>query len=100
MEKQRKHYTPEERVAILRRHCVEGAAISDLCDDLGLQPTVFCPICDEVLYLWSPNFPRKCCPRITSGLPTNRKQSFTSAASGAPDKPGPGSVAPHGAALS
>lgn len=41
MKKQRKHYTPEEKVAILRRHLVERVPISDLCDELGLQPTVF-----------------------------------------------------------
>src|SRR5450756_3031868 len=41
MKKQRKHYTPEEKVAILRRHLVEGVPISDLCDEMGLQPTVF-----------------------------------------------------------
>jgi transposase-like protein len=41
MKKQRKHYTPEEQVAILRRHLVEGMPISGLCDELGLQPTVF-----------------------------------------------------------
>jgi transposase len=40
MKKQRKHCTPEEKVAILRRHLVEGVPISDLCDELGLQPTV------------------------------------------------------------
>jgi transposase len=40
MKKQRKHYTPEEKVAILRRHLLEGVPISDLCDELGLQPTV------------------------------------------------------------
>jgi len=28
MKKQRKHYTPEEKVAILRRHLVEGVPIS------------------------------------------------------------------------
>ena len=28
MKKQRKHYTPEEKVAILRRHLVGGMAIS------------------------------------------------------------------------
>jgi transposase-like protein len=39
MKKQRKHYTPEEKVAILRRHLVEGVPISHLCDELGLQPT-------------------------------------------------------------
>ena len=41
MKKHRKHYTPEEMVAILRRHLVEGVPISDLCDELGLRPTVF-----------------------------------------------------------
>jgi transposase-like protein len=41
MKKQRKHYTPEEKVAILRRHLLEQAPISELCDKHGLQPTVF-----------------------------------------------------------
>ena len=41
MKKQRKHYTPEEKVAILRRHLLEKVPISDLCDKQGLQPTVF-----------------------------------------------------------
>jgi transposase len=41
MKKKRKHYTPKEKVAILRRHLVEGVPISDLCDEQGLQPTVF-----------------------------------------------------------
>jgi hypothetical protein len=35
MKKQRKHRTPGEKVAILRRHLVEGMPISDLCDELG-----------------------------------------------------------------
>jgi len=48
MKKQRKHYTPEEKVAILRRHLVEGVPISDLCDESGLQPTVF--------YRWQKEF--------------------------------------------
>jgi transposase len=40
MKKQRKHYTPEEKVAILRRHLLDKEPISKLCDELGLQPTV------------------------------------------------------------
>jgi transposase-like protein len=36
MKKQRKHYAPEEKVIILRRHLVEGMPISGLCDELGL----------------------------------------------------------------
>ena len=48
MKKQRKHYTPEEKVATLRRHLVEGVPISDLRDELGLQPTAF--------YRWQKEF--------------------------------------------
>jgi len=48
MKKQRKHYSPEEKVAILRRHLLEHEPISKLCDELGLQPTVF--------YRWQKEF--------------------------------------------
>ena len=41
MKKQRKHYTPEEQVAILRQHLLEQVPISELCDKHGLPPTVF-----------------------------------------------------------
>jgi transposase-like protein len=40
MKKQRKRYTPEEKVGILRRHLLEQVPISELCDKHGLQPTV------------------------------------------------------------
>ena len=48
MKKQRKHYSPEEKVGILRRHLLEKEPISKLCDELGLQPTVF--------YRWQKEF--------------------------------------------
>src|SRR2546423_7865097 len=48
MKKQRKHYAPEEKVAILRRHLLENEPISKLCDEVGLQPTVF--------YRWQKEF--------------------------------------------
>jgi transposase len=41
IKKQRKRYTPEEKAATLRRHVLEKEPISKLCDELGLQPTVF-----------------------------------------------------------
>ncbi len=41
MRKERKHYTAEEKVAILRRHLFDKVPISDLCEEHGLQPTVF-----------------------------------------------------------
>src|SRR3974390_3573031 len=48
MKKQRRHYTSEEKVAVLRRHLLEKEPISKLCDELGLQPTVF--------YRWQKEF--------------------------------------------
>ena len=48
MKKPRKHYTAEEKVAILRRHLLEQEAVSKLCDEMGLQPTVF--------YRWQKEF--------------------------------------------
>src|SRR3989442_14029702 len=48
MKKQRKHYTPEEKVAMLRRHLLEQVPITELCDKHGLQPTVF--------YRWQKEF--------------------------------------------
>lgn len=41
MRKQRHNYTPEEKVAILKRHLVDHVAVSDLCDEYQLQPTIF-----------------------------------------------------------
>src|SRR3974390_708510 len=48
MKKQRRHYTSEEKVAVLRRHLLEQEPGSKLCDELGLQPTVF--------YRWQKEF--------------------------------------------
>jgi transposase-like protein len=36
MRKERKHFTPEEKVAILRRHLVDKVPVSELCEELGL----------------------------------------------------------------
>jgi transposase-like protein len=41
MKKSRRHYSPAEKVAILRRHLLEKEPISKLCDELALQSTVF-----------------------------------------------------------
>src|SRR5579863_1119659 len=41
MRKERKHFTPEEKVAILRRHVVDKVPVSERCEELGLRPTVF-----------------------------------------------------------
>jgi transposase len=41
MRKERKHFTPEEKVAILRRHLVDKVPVSELCEELDLRPTMF-----------------------------------------------------------
>ena len=48
MKKTRKHYTAQEKVAILRRHLVDKEPVSKLCDERALQPTVF--------YRWQKEF--------------------------------------------
>lgn len=48
MRKKRKTYTPEEKVGIIRRHLLDGVAVSDLCDEHNLNPTVY--------YRWQKEF--------------------------------------------
>lgn len=38
---QRRQFRPEEKVAIVRRHLLEQVPVSDLCDEYGVQPSVF-----------------------------------------------------------
>ena len=38
---QRRRFSAQEKVAILRQHLVEKVAISEVCDRYGLNPTVF-----------------------------------------------------------
>jgi transposase len=39
--KARRHFTGQEKVAILRRHLVEKVPVSDLCEEHGMHPTLF-----------------------------------------------------------
>src|SRR4029078_11480460 len=48
MRKPRKNYSPSEKVAILRCHLIDKVAVSDLCDQHQLQPTIF--------YAWQRTF--------------------------------------------
>jgi transposase len=41
MRKKRKNYTAEEKVRLLKQHLVNGVAVSEICDQNELQPTVF-----------------------------------------------------------
>lgn len=42
--RERRHFSPEQKVTIVKSHLVDGVSISDLCDRHHIQPTQF--------YLW------------------------------------------------
>jgi transposase-like protein len=39
--KPRRRFTPQEKIAILKHHLLEGKPVSDVCDAYGLHPNVF-----------------------------------------------------------
>ena len=41
MKHSRKHFTAQEKMALLRRHLIEKVPVSTLCEEAELQPTVF-----------------------------------------------------------
>jgi transposase-like protein len=41
MMSKRKQFTPEQKVAMVRRHLVENVPVSDLCDEFGIHATQY-----------------------------------------------------------
>jgi transposase len=41
MEKKRKRFGAEEKAKVLRRHLVDKVPVSEVCEEYGIQPTVF-----------------------------------------------------------
>jgi transposase len=41
MVKKRKQYSSQQKMTILRKHLLEGVPVSDVCDEYGIQPSVF-----------------------------------------------------------
>jgi transposase-like protein len=41
MTETRKHFTAEHKMAALRRHLLEHVPVSSVCDEYGINPTVF-----------------------------------------------------------
>jgi transposase-like protein len=39
--RERRHFTAQQKVAIVKRHLVDGVPVSDLCDEHQLLPTQF-----------------------------------------------------------
>src|SRR5947209_9377936 len=73
MKKQRKHYTPEEKVAILRRHLLDKEPVSKLCDEIGLKPTL--------LYRWQKEFFENGMAAFEQTRPTTRSAGSGTGAS-------------------
>jgi transposase-like protein len=48
MKQKRKHYRPDEKVSMIRRHLIDGVQVSDLCEEHELRPTVY--------YRWQKEF--------------------------------------------
>jgi transposase-like protein len=48
MNKLRRHFSPQEKVALLKRHLLEKTPVSDLCDEVGIAPNLF--------YRWQKEF--------------------------------------------
>jgi len=48
MSRQRRHFTPEQKVALLRLHLLEKKPVSDLCEENNLNVNLF--------YLWQKQF--------------------------------------------
>lgn len=48
MSKQRRQFSNDEKVRVLRRHLVEKVPVSDLCEELQIAPTLF--------YRWQQQF--------------------------------------------
>ena len=62
--KARRHYSPQEKVAILRRYLLDRVSATQFCDDLQLQPSVF--------YRWLKQFFENGC---RSSKPTRSQRS-------------------------
>ena len=41
MNSERRHLTPQEKIAALKRHLLEAIPVSSICDQLGIAPTLF-----------------------------------------------------------
>lgn len=61
MSQPRRRFTPEQKAAALRRHLGDKVPVSDLCDELGIQPSLF--------YVWQ----RQALENLGAALTDGRK---------------------------
>jgi transposase len=63
---EKKHYSPQEKVAILKQHLIEKKPVSGLCDEYHLHPTVF--------YRWLKQFFENGAAAFASAERPNRRE--------------------------
>ena len=63
----RRHFSAEEKAALLRRHLVEGVAVSEICEEHDLQPTVF--------YRWQKALFENAALALEGGAPAKGKKA-------------------------
>jgi len=65
---QRRHISAEEKVKILRLHLLEGKAISAVCEEHGIQPSLF--------YTWQRQFFENGARAFSGGPPDRTESKF------------------------
>ena len=63
---QRRHFSAQDKVKVLRLHLLEGKAVSTLCEEHGIQPSLF--------YTWQKQFFENG-TRAFDGGPADRTES-------------------------
>jgi len=70
--RERRHFSPVQKVAIVKEHVVDGVAVSDLCDRHRIQPTQFYQWQKQLFENGAAAFERK--PGRPSGLSPEKRQ--------------------------
>ena len=65
-EQSRRHFTPEQKAQILSRHLIDKVPISQLCDELKLQPSVF--------YSWQTQLFQRAAKTLSEPKPTASRE--------------------------
>lgn len=65
-EQSRRHFTPEKKAEILHRHLVDKVPVSQLCNELKLQPSVF--------YSWQTQLFQRAAKTLSEPKPTSSRE--------------------------
>ncbi len=69
LRRERRHFTPPQKVALVKQHLIDGMAVSDLCDKHQILPTQFYQWQKQLFEQGSAAFERK-----TSGKSTEQRR--------------------------